>query len=160
MNMNVRYVTGKSDEISENYRAQFVDLVTLGGQVKRHFVKAGVANAVSLALVLDRDQVIAGCCLKNPLPSYRDRVFINSKTARQAADYQFELGYIVTHPDHEGKGYCKNMLSEFLSDFSSLSIFATTRKAAMAHILSKYGFYKTGCVYKDGLELLVFDGDL
>jgi predicted acetyltransferase len=72
--------------------------------------------------------------------------------------YEKELGYITTHPNYEGEGHCKDLLKTFFSKISSQSIFATTRKPAMVHILSKFGFQQTGNIYNKNLILLTYNG--
>jgi hypothetical protein len=72
-----------------------------------------------------------------------------------AKDYSFELGYIITHPDFEGRGLCQKLLNEFMPRVSDRAIFATSRKPSMIHILGKHGFNKIGSVYDNDLNLLI-----
>lgn len=155
--MEVQYIGDHPKNVTQDYLDQLISLVTSGGQVKSHFVKTGIRNASSVAILIIEGKVIAGCCLKNPASSYRNGVFAAASANQSPDKYPYELGYIVTHPEYEGKGFCGRLLDQFLPAFSSLHIYATTRKPAMLYILGKQGFYKTGTTYKDDLELLLYD---
>lgn len=156
--MEILYIGDRPDNIEQDYKSQLISLVTKGGQVKTHFVERGIANALALAMLVVDGRVIASCCLKKPVANYRNVVF-KSASAKEAPNiYLYELGYIITHPNYEGKGFCSRLLSQFFPTFSTLHIYATTRKPAMAHILGKYGFYRAGKTYKEDLELLLYDG--
>jgi len=157
-NMEILYLGDQPKNISEDYLDQLISLVTTGGQVEPHLIDRGVRNAFCIGLLITKGRVIAGCCLKNPIINYRNRVFKTAEVKENPDNYQYELGYIVTHPHYEGKGYCSSLLSQFFPTVSHHHIYATTRKPAMSHILSKFGFYKNGKTYKDGLELLLYDG--
>lgn len=104
--------------------------------------------------------MISACCLKNPKRNYRDTVFQNAAATQRSNSYSYELGYIVTHPDFERKGYCKEVIKRFFSEFISLNVYATTRMPAMSYILGQYGFYKTGNIYDGSLELMLYDGEM
>jgi predicted GNAT family N-acyltransferase len=67
--------------------------------------------------------------------------------------YPFELGYITTHLHYGGQGHCQTLLRSFMPLVQQKAMFSTTRKPGMVHILKKFGFYKTGQVYKGDLEL-------
>ncbi|MCX2492988.1 hypothetical protein OQX63_05860 [Pedobacter sp. PF22-3] len=156
--MEILFIGDQPKNISQDYLDQLASLVAAGGQVEYRDAKRGIANAFVLAMLVVEEKVIAGCCLKNPITNYRNRVFKNSQAKQNPDSYPYELGYIVTHHDYEGKGHCNNLMTQFFPAIASYQIYATTRKPAMAHILAKYGFYKTGKIYKDDLEMLLYDG--
>ena len=100
--------------------------------------------------------VICTATLKNQFPEYKEKVF-NLANGPSPNSYQKELGFIVTHPDFENQGHCKELLGEFFKRISSNTIYATTRKASMKQILNKLGFRQTGVVYNNDLSLLIYD---
>ncbi len=154
---SVSYLSGAPAEIGEGLKSQMVTLVVEGGQVELQFAGPGVENAQRLALLLSEGLVVACASLKNPNPGYRDGVFVKSKAPQSPAAYPFELGYIVTNPKYLKMGFCRELLDRFFPEIARLPCYATTRKGEMVHVLSTHGFYKTGLVYGDQLELLLYD---
>ena len=127
-----------------------------GGQVKYEDARLGVYCAELLAVCLHENQFIATACFKNPRNCYTERVFTLAHASELMAGYKHELGYIVTRKGFEGQHICQQLLNELFPKISNHSMFATTRKAAMIHILEKLGFEKSGNVYKGDLQLLTF----
>lgn len=157
--LQTHFVIESPQNISGPYKRQMLDLIDLGGQVKRERAEIGIENAALIGLTVLEGKVIATCCLKNPFPEYKQQVFMKAKAGKNLNLYCAELGYITTHPDFEGEGYCQQLLKEFFCRISHLNMFATTRKPAMRHILEKYRFYQRGIRYGDGLdlELMLYD---
>jgi predicted GNAT family N-acyltransferase len=153
---DLKLIIDKPANLSQTIKDQVLHLVTLGEQVKPAFAKVGIHRAELIGVVMEKDLVISTCCLKNPTANYRDSVFAGSKCVENPEDFTYELGYIATYPGHEGKGFCQRLLKDFFPLINQSPAFATTRKASMAHILGKYGFVKTGEIFKNDLELLVF----
>jgi len=137
---------------------QIVELIIQGGQIKREKteIKDIILMADLIALKEHNGRVISTATLKNQSASYRDKVF-KSADVEFSDRYLKELGFIVTHPDFQNKGNCQHVLSEFFNRISMNSIYATTRKPAMIHMLTKLGFRESGKLYNQDLRLLIFD---
>lgn len=150
-------VISRPTDIKREHLRQIIDLVVTGGQIKRDGLQERILRADKVAYTLHDSKVICTATLKNPNNSYRTRVF-NSAKAKTTLQYEKELGYIVTHPDFEKQGHCKNLLKIFFPKISANSIFATTRKPAMVHILGNFGFQQTGNIYDNDLTLLTYNG--
>lgn len=146
-------VITKPTEISEKHLQQIIDLVVTGGQIKHKGLREKFLRADLIAYQIQVNDIICTATLKNPNSSYRTKVF-NSAKAEKSSLYEKELGYIATHPDFEGQGHCKKLLKYFIPKISKHTIFATTRKPAMVHILEKFGFHQTGKIYNHDLKLL------
>ena len=74
----------------------FVALVTVGGAVSEADARYGAAHATHLAFVRDADGTVAAVGgLKQPRPSYRDRVFRESAATTPASRFRIELGYVA-----------------------------------------------------------------
>jgi predicted GNAT family N-acyltransferase len=157
---DTHFIIDTPENITAVYKRQMLDLVDIGGQVKRERAEPGIENAQVIGLTIYKAQVIATCCLKNPLYEYKQQVFIKAQATRSPDLYNTELGYITTHSDFEGEKYCQQLLKEFFFKISHMSMFATTRKPAMKHVLEKYGFYQLGVRYGDqlDLELMLYEG--
>ncbi len=148
----------KPHEIDEEVMDQIINLILQGGQIKsgRSGIRELISLADSVAYKIYYNVVIGTATLKNQFPEYKEKVF-NLAKGPSPNSYQKELGFIVTHPDFENQGHCKDLLGEFFKRISSYTIYATTRKESMKHILSKLGFMQTGTVYNNDLSLLTYD---
>jgi hypothetical protein len=147
----------KSKDISNKILNQVIELVLEGEQITHAQLKENLLKSEYIAYILEDGIVKTTATLKNPLDSYRKRVYRESKSNKSAND-QRELGYIATHKDFEGEGYCSRLLEEFKFSFEDQSLFATTRKKSMIHILKKYDFKITGEAYKLDLNLMINHG--
>lgn len=148
----------KPKDIPQKLFAELIELVESGAQADSEGLADRLMNADLIALKVDNDKIVTTATLKNPANSYRNRVFRSAGVERDQEPYTKELGYIVTDPLHEGKKHCQHLLNEFMPYIKEHKIFATTRKPSMIHILSKYGFRRHGNIYKDDLNLLVYNG--
>ena len=148
----------KPNEICEEYLSQIIDLIVKGGQIRsdKHGIRELILLADFIAYKLNNEVVICTATLKNPYLEYREKVF---NLAGVKSDHTFikELGYIVTHPDFENQGHCQSLLGSFFRLISHNSIYATTRKLSMIHILNKHGFLQTGTTYNNDLNLLIYN---
>lgn len=157
--LEYKIVIAEPSEFIVELKAQMLHLVVTGGQVKEDLAKTGIYRAMLVGIVLLDDRVISTCCLKVPFKNYRKNIFTLAKSSAEATHYTYELGYIATHPDHEGRGLCQKLLNEFFPRVSGYKMFATTRKDAMEHVLGKYLFNRSGNVFKDDLKLMLYEGN-
>jgi predicted GNAT family N-acyltransferase len=141
--------------LSPEMRDEFIAFIEMGGQVSRHFIKRGVNQAERIAIINEEDQLLSIAVVKQPLESYRNRVFEAAGVPDKAEDSPLELGYLYTKPEFNGRGYCTQLISELVPTFITRPIFATTRNTAVIHILKKFGFAPIGNVYNDDLNLLI-----
>lgn len=148
----------RPSDIRPDHLKQIVELIKTGDQVYHFGLIERLSRADLIAYRLKDDKVICTAALKNPTASYRTSIFKSSK-ATTSGTFKKELGYIVTHPDFENLGYCQDLLNIFFLKISEHSIFATTRKPAMVHILGKFGFSITGSLFKQDLILLTYIGN-
>lgn len=144
--------------ISKDLLPKLLDLIETGSQVDPEGLEERIMNADLIAILVDNDKIVTTATLKNPLTSYRYKVFKSAGVDNEKENYKKELGYIVTHPDYEGQKLCQKLLSELVNKIGTHNIFATTRKQSMIHILNKYGFNKTGTTYNKDLHLLIYNG--
>lgn len=145
----------KPNEVSADYIMQILDLLDQGNQISMKGIEKRLMKADLIAVIVDCDKVLATACLKNPQPNYKKTVFESANAGDAESQFEKELGYIVTRPGFEGRKLCQKLLSVFIPQINDFNLFATTRKDSMIHILSKFGFNKSGEPYKDGLILLL-----
>ena len=148
----------KPNEIEEIFLCQIIDLIVNGGQIKSD--RSGIRLLLSLADYVAfkhiGNLVISTATLKNQYTTYKEKVF-SLANAMYSDRYNKELGYIVTNPDFQNQGHCQDLLETFFNQIKTHSIYATTRKASMIHILNKLGFRQSGQIYNQDLTLLVYD---
>jgi predicted acetyltransferase len=151
----MKIIIGKPSEVSTTHFKQIIELILKGRQIKLKpdQLKENLKRADFISYGIKDSNIVTTATLKNPYSSYRTRVF-NEAKAKANILYQKELGYIATDPAFEGKGFCQDLLKEFSNKFGSITVFATTRKPAMIHILKKLGFKQNGNIYKEDLVLL------
>jgi predicted GNAT family N-acyltransferase len=137
-------------------RNEISGLIAEGGQITYINAKSGIDRAELLGVSYEGEKMIAIACLKNPKESYRAHVFKSAQVPMQES-YPYELGYIITRSGYEGKGLCQELLSMLYAKVSHLSMFATTRKPEMVHILKKFGFEEYGKRYNGDLGLMVYN---
>lgn len=154
--MEIRIV--KPNDIEEEYLSQIVNLIIRGGQIKGdcHSIRILIAQAELVGFILLEEIVICTATLKNPYREYKEKVF-NLADLNSSKNYNKELGYLVTHPDFENQGHCQKLLLTIFYQIRSFPIYATTRKASIVHILSKFGFRQKGSLYNNDLMLLIYD---
>jgi len=150
-------IIDKPLSLSSSLKDEAIDLIVTGGQVKYGDARTGVYRAELLAIYQENNQIIATACFKNPRNSYIERVFSLAKVPELMEGFNYELGYIVTRDGFEGRHICQQLLNGLFPQIKTHSMFATTRKPAMLHILEKLGFEKCGEVYNEEIRLLVFN---
>lgn len=154
----MKTIIEKPKNISPELLEQIIALVAEGDQIPDIVaLKGRILNADFVALKIDDNgKVVSTATIKNPNQNYTEKVFTKSHSKNSSSKYTKELGYIVTHPDYEGKKHCQDLLLEIADKIKSQNIFATTRKDSMIHVLGKFGFQSNGVIYDDDLRLLTF----
>lgn len=153
----MKTIIDKPINIDKDLLNQLIDLVENGEQVQRNYIERGIETADLIAIYVLDGMILSAATLKNPLKSYRDKVFQLAKAENSNKKDLQELGYIITNSKYEGQKFCQKLLYEFFKTIGDRQMFATTRKPSMAHILSKFGFKKIGDTYKTDLDLLVLN---
>ncbi|MBK6861668.1 MAG: hypothetical protein IPK91_15670 [Saprospiraceae bacterium] len=103
----MKTIIDKPTNINKVILTKLVDLIDEGDQVDRKFIERGLSKADLIAIYLHDDKIITAATLKNPLPSYRDSVFISAGVESQRKLFIKELGYVVTHPEYRGQNLCQ-----------------------------------------------------
>ncbi len=82
-----------------------------------------------------------------------------SGESERANDFEWELGYMYTHPDQRGKGHATRIVDYLLNKHGNESLMATTEIAdnnPMKHLLLKNGF----CMYGKSWKSTIHGGEL
>lgn len=147
----------KPKDVKLEHLRQVIDLIKSGDEVKtsRDKLHEYLLRADFISYKVQDNLIICTATLKNPFNSYKARVF-GKAGASNPSNYEKELGYIATHSKHENQGHCSALLKVFFKKINHNSIYATTRKPAMVHILSKFSFKQIGKNYDENLKLMAF----
>jgi hypothetical protein len=90
------------DKISKALFEQLLDLIENGSQVYPEGLEERIMTAELVALMIDNEKIVTTATLKNPLISYRNKVFKSAGVDNDKENFKKEIGYIVTHPKYEG----------------------------------------------------------
>ena len=108
INMKIKIIPPA--DLEEYNLKQIIDLIKAVGEVKssKDKLREYILRADLIAYGLVDNRVICTATLKNPFKSYNTKVFNNAE-AKTNLKFEKELGYIATHIDFEGKGYCSTL---------------------------------------------------
>lgn len=125
----------------------FEQMANEGGQVNSIGLRSRIEQAEKLIFIWQDEVCVAIAGLKNPLQTYKSKVFKAAGVAGDIGKYKFEIGYIYAKVNGVG-----NQLMQGVLDASEGSTaFATTQDTnkVMQHLLPKFGFTKLGKSYKN-----------
>lgn len=131
--------------ISDDLINKLVVLVAKGGEVAMDVVHRNIKNSSIIAWAESDNKPIAVGVLKNPVDSYRQKVFQSAGKPELANRYKLELGYIYVEPEFRSQG----LASDIVKQLSRANVYATTREnnSKMNSILQNAGFTQTGNPY-------------
>ncbi len=125
----------------------FEQLAREGNQVCTIGLRDRIMQAEKLVFIWQDDVCVAIAGLKNPLPSYKRKVFRAAGMEGMGNHYQYEVGYIFA----KVKGVGNKLMETVLSASEGAMTFATTKDGneVMQYLLPKFGFSKLGCSYSN-----------
>ena len=129
--------------------AEFIALVTQGGEVAANGLEQRVMAAAQLAFLLSSGQVAGVAALKSPNPHYRRYVASSSGVALPAASFPYELGWVFVASAARGNGHSQSLTQAVLAFAECCGVFATSRtdNVPMHRALAKIGFLQVGEAY-------------
>lgn len=145
----VEVKSGRYSDYTPKEINEFKALVTSEGRVNADTLDGLLGHAKRLVLLFDIDGIIGTAAIKAPNDHYRGNVFRKASLIGSEAGYPSELGWVVVHPDHRGKGYSRRLVEEALANLGE-GVYATSqdRDHAMHHTLERCGFRKSGDPYQ------------
>jgi len=146
---------------SQDEIRQFAAMVTAGGEVDLSLLNKGLMRAYILAFEDDGEKPVAVGALKNPLVSYKKKIFTKSSSGLNANEPWLEMGWFYTIPEARKQGHAFKIMKALCSEAYGKKVYATVRsdnKAAQA-LLNKAGFKRIGEKYastRGNYELSLF----
>ena len=142
----------KPCEMTDNEKEEFIALVLKGGQVAKGTLEDLVDRAEFLVRLFEHDALIGTAAVKSPYEDHRRGEFCKAGVADRADDFPLEIGWIVVHPDHQGKGYSRKLVQSAVEASRDDGVYATTRTDKIKNILPDFGFKKIGVEFESDLN--------
>jgi predicted GNAT family N-acyltransferase len=140
---------------------QFHDLVLWGEQVNANFLMKRINNCELLAFGWMANDLASIAALKNPAQHHKSEVFEQAGKPHEAAQFTYELGYLVTAENYQHQGICKRLIQALLEEYAGAWCYATTKNDYMRTLLPELGFEKLGDSYQntdqETLDLYIFN---
>jgi predicted GNAT family N-acyltransferase len=132
--------------------ADFEHLVIEAGTVDPQGLAQRIRGAYRLLFLRESDGQLVGVgALKQPLLSYRNKVFAKAQATIPSHEYRVELGWVAVAKSHQGRGLSRRIIVELISLTESKNLFATTRADARTmRFAADYGFRAAGKPYPSG----------
>jgi predicted GNAT family N-acyltransferase len=132
--------------------ADFENLVIKAGTVDTQGLTQRIRDASRLLFLRESNGQLVGVgALKQPLLSYRNKVFAKARATARSEEYRIELGWVAVAKAHQGRGLSRRIISQLISLAENENLFATTRADARAlRFATDYGFKAAGKPYSSG----------
>lgn len=118
-------IYGKAKQLDKN-KNDFSKLVEEYGHVPVNNTFWKIWNRdTSIAMIYKEEMLVSCGAIKDPFPEHRRKALSHIDIKTNDNDINYELGWIVTHPDHQGKGYCCYLIDYLLK--KTPNVFATVR---------------------------------
>ena len=137
---------------------RIADLIASGNETNGRNINRNLQNAHAIAFARVDGNPVGVIVVKQPVATYKTKVFAAAGVAELDAKFKLELGYVMINPQYRGQGVAQKLTG--LIKGIGEPMYATTRSnnAAMIHILQSIGFAKTGTAYQgeSGSELTLW----
>lgn len=149
--MEVEFIVIPTEEASQFVLDSMFELVKAGDQIHLEdaILKKNIKNSKFLAFCSSVETgFVVGCAaIKVPQKSYLRKVFERAKAEELQKQFEFEIGYCYTSPNHEGHGICTGLIQELMEAMPNTNFFATTKHSGMRHLFHKFKFKEVGDYY-------------
>jgi hypothetical protein len=146
------YKIGSPNEFSESEKKTFRDLLVSQGKVSKPTIEK--VNRCYLLCLCKADNVIVSIGAIKPKTS-SDFNHNKSGLDKLQNDFQKELGYCFTLPNHTGNGYSSTLVQLLLKRVEKENLMASTElylANSMIRILERNGFKQYGSPWKSGIH--------
>ena len=132
--------------------ADFEKLVIEAGAVDPQGLTRRIRDASRLLFLRESNGQLVGVgALKQPLRSYRRKVFARAGATVLSDEYPVELGWVAIAKSHQGRGLSRRIIGELIGLVEDENLFATTRADARTmRFATDYGFKSEGQPYPSG----------
>lgn len=150
--MKIEYHIVTHSEIDDELRATFAEKLRRQGKVKGDLTKKADRCKLLCLVKVDSAVVAVGGIKKATATDFEDGKAGLPKLARE---FKWELGYLFTEPNREGKGIGSAVVRLLIEAYGKGNLMASTEISAnpgMVKILEKSGFRLFGKPWKSGIH--------
>ena len=150
--MKIEYHIIHRAEIDNVVRDLFTEMLRKQGKVQGDLAaKADRCKLLCLARVDGTVVAVGGIKLKTESDFSSEKAGV----PELAREFEWELGYLYTEPDNNGRGIASNVVRLLVEAYGKGNLMASTEISAnppMARILEKHGFRLFGKPWKSGIH--------
>ncbi len=150
--MNIEFQIIHRNDFQESHRQIFSDLLREQGKVQGDLLSK-VDRCKIICIVMSNSEAIAIAGIKKKTNSDFSTEKANVPESSELFDW--ELGYVYTKDDFNGKGIASTMVKLLLYEYGNENIMASTEISAnpvMVRILEKNGFRHYGNPWQSGIH--------
>lgn len=144
--------SGKPRDMSEQDRKDFIAFVLEAGEVDPNTLPDLVARAAALITLHDGETLVGTAAVKRPYNGHRRDIFELAGVSEHADAYPLELGWLHVRSDYRKGGRSHLLMARAIELAEGFGLYATTKTAAMHHILPAHGFHVLGSPYVSTLD--------
>lgn len=140
-------------ECDDEWLAHFADKV--GRSADASGGNGSPLKAVSwLGYIIRKEELVGTVALKRPTAGYRRKIFKQASSTLDAANYSYELDWMILDEEHRKKGQMTRLVSELLNKVDFAPIFTCVEKSdnLVVDTLLKFGFSESGVEYSRGSD--------
>jgi GNAT superfamily N-acetyltransferase len=144
--------SGAPAELTARDRRDFIAFVASAGEVDPATLPALVDRAAILVMLFEAETLIGTAAIKTPYDRHRLGEFTKANVPDLANAFPLELGWVVIHPDHRGRGHGRALVAATVGLVPDCGVYATTKTPAMWSILKENAFAALGQSYPSVLN--------
>lgn len=144
-------IVAKKD-LTDSDRKIFAELLQKQGKVKGNLLlKADRCKEICIAYIVNIPVAIGGIKIKTESDFHKEKADLTEL----AKDFEWELGYIYTDENHNGKGLSSSIIEKLLEKNKKENLMASTEiitNPIMVHLLEKNNFVRKGKSWQSGIH--------
>ena len=148
-------------------KEEFAELIIAEGEVASEGLRERMESAFRLTFMYVPEKALCGvAALKQQTEEYRGKIFQKAEASDPAANFPYELGWIVVQKDFRGHRLSRRLVEAALRMIENAGSYATVRldNEPMRRTLIRYGFRPEGTHFRSArgpydLALYVKDGE-
>ena len=150
--------TGAPSSFTEDEKQQIVNLLIKQGKVINPSIEKLNNCRIISALSVDNEIISIGAIKPKTASDFSKE---KADLEPRSKEFDWELGYCYTEPEHTRKGYSSAIVDELISNVEDTNLLASTETSgsSMKGILERRGFVQSGKSWKSvihGNELALF----
>lgn len=130
----------------------FTGFVVAAGEINPATMPALIEQALSLLTLYDGDRLIGTAAIKRPIAAHHQNEFAKAKVGALAANYPFELGWVVVDSAFRRQGHGRALVAHAIRQLDGRAVYVTTKSDTMRAMLPEFDFRPIGESYPSERE--------